>query len=126
MPMQAWLYPPDWPIIALALKKKYKWTCQECGARRGESVENRHGNLVKVQIGVAHLDHDPWNRRARLKVMCRRCHVIYDARDAKRKRMMMAIARGQLVLPGVLVLYGVPRPRYQETRKKVHKRGRRK
>src|SRR5216684_1282672 len=101
MPMQRNLYPPDWPAIALRLKEAARWTCAHCGAVRGEKQKNQHGKLVDVQIGVAHLDHDPWNKDARLEVMCRVCHLVYDGRDRRRKRVHMAIARGQLVLPGL-------------------------
>lgn len=113
MPMQKQLYPPNWEEIALQLKEAADWTCQRCGARRGGKQRNRHGKLVPVQIGVAHLDHDPWNPHARLEVMCRTCHITYDAKDARRKRVMMAIARGQLVLPGLRSLYRPPRIRIQ-------------
>lgn len=111
MPMQKSLYPLDWPQIALRLKEAANWTCQICGARRGEQQENQHGELVDVQIGVMHLDHDPWNRHARLQVACRVCHLHYDGKDRRRKRVMMAIARGQLVLPGLRGWYQPPRTR---------------
>lgn len=111
MPMQKSLYPKNWREIARKLKEAANWTCQCCGARRGEQQKNRHGNLVNVVITVAHLDHDPWNMHARLQVLCRKCHITYDARDARRKRVMMAIARGQLVLPGLQTWYQSPTPR---------------
>ena len=116
MPMDRALYPPNWEEMALDAKAAANWTCQRCGVRRGDKQINRHGRLVAVQIGVAHLDHDPWNPQARLEVMCRTCHITYDARDARRKRVMMAIARGQLVLPGLRSWYQPPRLR---TRKAV-------
>ncbi|HEY9835432.1 MAG TPA: hypothetical protein V6D27_00830 [Vampirovibrionales bacterium] len=31
MPMNRSLYPPDWKAIALKIKEKAGWTCQECG-----------------------------------------------------------------------------------------------
>ncbi len=111
MPMQRDLYPPDWPDIALHAKEAAGWQCQHCGARRGDVQSNRRGQLVAVQIQVAHLDHDPWNREASLAVLCRNCHLAYDARDRARKRVMMAIARGQMVLPGLRAWYQAPRLR---------------
>lgn len=108
MPMQRNLYPPDWPQIALRLKVAARWQCQRCGARRGEMQHNRHGDLAPVQIQVMHLDHDPWNRYARLEVACQKCHITYDARDGRRKRVMMQIARGQLLLPGLDAWYRSP------------------
>lgn len=111
MPMRLDLYPANWPAVALRLKEAANWTCAQCGAQRGQQVANRWGELVDVQIGVAHLDHDPWNPSARLRVLCRQCHIRYDARDGKRKRVQMAIARGQLVLPRLGRLYRSPRRR---------------
>lgn len=111
MPMQRSLYPRRWRAIAKALKEAKEWTCEHCGAKRGEEQVNRHGERVPVQIGVAHLDHDPWNVHARLAVLCRRCHIRYDVRDRRRKQVMMQIARGQLVLPGLRSWYQPPRLR---------------
>lgn len=111
MPMQRNLYPRNWPQIARRLKEAADWTCQLCGAKRGEKCKNRHGEWVDVQIGVMHPNHDPWNLDARLVVACRQCHITYDAKDARRKRIMMAIARGQLVLPGLQGWYPAPRQR---------------
>lgn len=96
MPMQYALYPPDWREVAAKMKLAANFCCQRCGARHGEQTTNRYGQPVAVQIGVAHLDHDVWNPRARLAVLCRQCHIRYDARQRRRKRRMMQIARGQL------------------------------
>lgn len=115
MPMQRNLYPEDWEEIALNAKIAANWTCQLCGAQREGKQRNRHGELVDVQIGVMHRDHNPWDRNARLVVACRICHITYDAKDARRKRVMMQIARGQLVLPGLRDLYQQPRLRKQRT-----------
>lgn len=101
MPMQRDLYPPDWPAIALAHKEAASWTCQRCGAQRGQQIRNRHGDLVDVTITVAHLQHDPWNRNASLEVLCSRCHLLYDASQSAFKRRQMQRARGQLLLPGI-------------------------
>jgi rubredoxin len=120
MPMQRNLYPENWEEIALEAKVAANWQCQRCGVCRGDKQINRHGKLVAVQIGVAHLDHDTWNPQARLEVMCRTCHIIYDAKDARRKRVMMQIARGQLVLPGLAGLYQAPR-KYPRKSARVHK-----
>ena len=110
MPMEYRLYPPRWHAIANTLKEAKSYTCQRCGAKRGEERLNRHGQLVPVQIGVAHLDHNPWDPQARLAVLCRQCHIRYDASQARRKRRMMQIARGQLVLPALRSWYGAPKP----------------
>lgn len=96
MAMQRALYHPGFPARARKLKLAAGNRCQRCGALHGEMTTNRFGAQVEVQIGVAHLDHDVWNPRARLAVLCRCCHIRYDARQRRRKRRMMAVARGQL------------------------------
>ena len=96
MPMQYTLYPRNWREIAARKKRAAGYRCRFCGARHGEMTTNRHGQPVAVQVGVAHLDHDVWNPRARTAVLCRRCHIRYDAKQRRRQRRMMAIARGQL------------------------------
>ncbi len=95
MPMELALYPPDWREVAATLKRAAGYCCQRCGARHGEMTTNRYGQPVEVQVGVAHLDHDVWNPSARLAVLCRQCHIRYDARQRRRQRRMMQLARGQ-------------------------------
>lgn len=107
MPMQRDLYPREWEHLALQVKIQAAWTCQQCGSRRGDGQLNRHGQMSRVELTVAHLDHDPWNPDARLVVLCRQCHLRYDARDRARRQAMMTIARGQRLLPGMDVLYPV-------------------
>ena len=121
MPMQRNLYPKDWSQIAWQLKEAANWTCAQCGVQRGQEVCNRHGALVPVIMTVAHLDHDPWNPDARLAVLCAPCHLRYDAADAKRKRVMMCVARGQLMLPGLLPLF-CPVPVRKKRRKNDKKK----
>lgn len=37
-------------------------------------------SIVEVQLGVAHLDHDPSNDSdSNLAALCRRCHIVHDA-----------------------------------------------
>lgn len=108
MPMQRDLYPKDWPQIAERRKAAANWTCEKCGAKRGESRPNRRGEMKPVVITVAHVDHNPWMRNAQLKVLCAQCHLRYDAKQRRRQRRMMAIARGQLVLPYMRRWYQSP------------------
>lgn len=96
MAMRLALYHPDFPEKAKQLKRAAGNRCQRCGMLHGDLTTNRYGQPVEVQVGVAHLDHDIWNARARLMVLCRRCHIRYDARQRRRKRRMMSVARGQL------------------------------
>jgi 5-methylcytosine-specific restriction endonuclease McrA len=97
MPYDATLYPPGWRKGVTALKDKH---CQCCGVKGGELKRNRFGELKPAVLTRAHLDHDPWNPRARIVIWCSACHLRYDASHAQRfrKAARMAIARGQLAL----------------------------
>lgn len=108
MPMQIELYPPDWKTIAERLKVAADYTCERCGAKRGEERPNRRGVLRPVVITVAHLEHNPWARNAKLAVLCSQCHLRYDAKQRHAQRAMMRIARGQLVLPHCQKWYKSP------------------
>jgi hypothetical protein len=122
MPMQRELYPDNWEEMALAAKVAANWTCQRCGARRGDRQINRHGQLRKVVLTTAHLNHDPWNPDAELEVMCWPCHARYDAAHRRHQQAMMLIARGQMVLPGLQDWYESPRG-VRKPRRSVHRRG---
>lgn len=51
----------------------------------------------RVLIGVAHLDHDPTNNRARnLRALCQRCHLRHDRREHLRRRRLRLRARRAL------------------------------
>ena len=126
MPFQRNLYPPDWEDITLTAKIAANWTCQRCGVQRGDKQVNRHGKLSSVVLTTAHLDHDPWNKNARLQVLCWPCHARYDASQRRRQKRMMQIARGQMVLPGLAGWYEPPvvrKPRKEEARPVVARRG---
>lgn len=120
MPMQRDLYPPNWEEIALSAKVAANWTCQRCGACHGDRQINRYGQLRKVVLTTAHLNHDPWNPDAALEVMCWPCHARYDAAHRRHQHAMMLIARGQMVLPGLQAWYESPCVR--KPRKSVHRR----
>ncbi len=64
--------------------------------------------FVGVQLGVAHLDHDPENDDdSNLAALCRRCHIVHDANQHKtnarltrsdrkdRERPMLRMMRGE-------------------------------
>lgn len=43
--------------------------------------EYNGGNMVKIVLTVAHLDHDPTNNDdANLAALCQKCHLTYDAK----------------------------------------------
>ena len=79
MPMIRSLYPDDWERIALSVKEKAGWKCQQCGKqcrRPGEPFDTHRRTLT-----VAHMNHIPQDvRPENLKALCAVCHLKYDAR----------------------------------------------
>jgi hypothetical protein len=127
MPMNRSLYPANWDEIALKIKRKARWTCQNCDRpcrKPGESIAelaSRVGEWPdayeevdddefgptwvfkrgRFTLTVAHLDHDPWNCRPRnLKALCSPCHCRYDLSQMARKKMVKLELAGQLRLFG--------------------------
>jgi hypothetical protein len=100
-------YHPNFPERALARKKRVKYTCEHCGIRQGEELINAYGKPYKAVMSAAHVNHDPRNGRAKLIILCQRCHLRYDApehakkqrRTIHRKKRDIAISNGQLELP---------------------------
>ncbi len=78
MPMNRSLYPDDWERIALSVKGKADWKCQQCGKqcrRPGEPFDTHRRTLT-----VAHMNHIPHDvRPENLKALCAVCHLKYDA-----------------------------------------------
>lgn len=137
MPMNRKLYPDNWKEIAAERKAAAGYECEECGAPAGAWVRHylsdrakwevtfvdSSGNDLKiwwnnedqlldkpvlVQLGVAHLDQNPANNDpTNLKVLCRGCHLRYDApfhavkaRKTKLKKKHQSILMaGQLLMP---------------------------
>lgn len=114
-------YGQDWKDLAQSLKWDACWKCQQCNARHGDTIIYHHNNpeawqlfmvpyaipanyeVVQVQIGVAHLNHKPWDRSPNnLKVLCRGCHLRHDAphhhQTRKENRRRRAVKAGQLEL----------------------------
>ena len=79
MPMDRKRYPPDWELIAMAVKEKAGWKCEVCGKqcrKPGERFDTHKRTLT-----VAHLNHTPEDCRPEsLKAMCAPCHLRYDAK----------------------------------------------
>ena len=127
MPMDFSRYPEDWKDLALKLKKKAKWKCQQCKKpcrRRGESVADfekrlsskwkpllsekledyeRTGVLQykpkRFLLTVAHLDQNPSNIAPKnLKVLCAPCHLRFDVQFRSYNRRRLLERRGQLRL----------------------------
>lgn len=109
-------YPKNWNKIALNIKEKANWKCQECGRKCrkvGESMEDfvkRISPLPNLSIEiclypkrfvltVAHLDHMPENcDENNLKALCSSCHCKMDLKAMGRKKMLKREYYGQLRL----------------------------
>jgi hypothetical protein len=64
-------YPPEWPLIAYAIKCMAGWCCERCGVP--------HGPVPNV-LTVHHLDFDKWNMQTwNLAALCQRCHLRVQA-----------------------------------------------
>jgi 5-methylcytosine-specific restriction endonuclease McrA len=73
---------PHWADVRAKILKRAGNKCEECGMLNGDSYFNRNTQrLVKVQLGVAHLDHDDIARfydEGNLRAWCRACHLRKD------------------------------------------------
>lgn len=111
--MKWWIYNSIEYHPNFRYRRVIKWlqtdyTCENCGKRRGDTAINVETHQeYSVKITVAHLDHDPKNPDARLKLLCLSCHSKYDMNDhadkcsktVYRKQRMEKIEAGQLELP---------------------------
>lgn len=103
MPMKRELYPVNWEEIAAKLKDEVGQRCEQCGVEnhiwiyrnklnpdKWIGVDEEHELYYhrteyprkphQVILTVAHLDHNPGhNDRSNLRVLCPRCHLIYDS-----------------------------------------------
>jgi hypothetical protein len=99
-------YHPNFDRRSLSRKQRVKFTCERCGAKQGEERLNRRGCPSKVMVSAAHINHDPWNSRAKLIILCQACHNRHDRYDRAdkarkthyRKRHESMIQAGQLEL----------------------------
>lgn len=72
-------YPENWLELAQECKDKAGWKCEECGIEHDTVLlGKKRGNIYKVKLTAAHLDHDPENPNPRLKALCQSCHLKYD------------------------------------------------
>lgn len=105
MPMNRKLYPPDWEEISARLKDEVGQKCEECGVPNHEWIHRKlddpkiwisaldeageaewywnHEQYthepIQVVLTTAHLDQNPGNNeRSNLRVLCQRCHLVYD------------------------------------------------
>lgn len=100
-------YHPNYAERALARKKRVKYTCESCGVKQGDELINKYGKPYKALVAAAHVNHDPQNGRAKLIILCQKCHLRYDLpehaksikRTIHRKKREDQIKNGQLELP---------------------------
>lgn len=100
-------YHPNFERRSLARKKFVKYTCELCWIRQGEEQTNKQGERYPVVVSAAHVNHDPWNPRAELIILCPCCHLDFDRvenskkirRTYYRKQREAALQSGQLELP---------------------------
>lgn len=74
------LYPPCWPLIALGVKERAGWRCEQCG--------HVHDPEAGYCLTVHHRDGDPGNcADHNLVALCQRCHLAAQVILLGRKRM---------------------------------------
>ena len=78
MPMDKARYPANWKDIALSVKEKAGWRCEQCGMqcrKPGEPFDTHRRTLT-----VHHIDHVPENCELdNLIALCPKCHLRADA-----------------------------------------------
>jgi hypothetical protein len=98
------LYHPNFSHRRLRCIDLFNHTCQHCGKKQGDEYIAATGRKYKVILQAAHLDHDPWNKNARLIALCKQCHMRHDgpehAKTRKRKAVEAMVRAGQTFLPG--------------------------
>src|SRR5438105_1106409 len=78
-------YHPNFARRARYHKKRVKYTCEQCGAKQGETRLSKSGRPYRVVVSAAHVNHDPQNARAKLIILCQTCHLEHDIFDHARK-----------------------------------------
>lgn len=93
MPIRADLMPlypggsirsPQWRAIRVGILIRADWRCEACGAKTGDE---HPVSGAPVQLGIAHIDHDPENNDPEnLRAWCRGCHLRHDAPHHRQSR----------------------------------------
>jgi len=84
-----WAYPKNWDQLAWECKERAQWRCEGCGvAHHARLIDPQTGVVTRAHLCAAHLDHDIWNPRPRLRALCRSCHVRYDYSQRERARWL--------------------------------------
>lgn len=110
MPVDWSRYPPDWDVIALAVKEAADWRCQDCGMqcrRPGEPFDTHKRTMSVHHLGAPKDDGSPGDphdkmdvRPCNLLALCSKCHLARDLpshiANAARTRRAKRVAAGQL------------------------------
>lgn len=113
MPIDYKKYPSDWKERRERILKRADNKCEFCGVENKKvgwrmpdgrflteketrqlyqyesDIEIDGGRLMQIVLTIAHLDHDEENHDVkddRLKALCQRCHLRYDAKEKSRRR----------------------------------------
>lgn len=100
MPIDYSNYPDNWKThIRPAILRRAGNDCEWCGIANGAGKIGSRGQLYKVILTVAHLDHDLTNNdgmeggapalpldEANLVALCQKCHLGHDAKEKARRR----------------------------------------
>lgn len=98
MPIDYKRYPPNWiREIRPRILERANHCCEECGLPNYSHVNKITRELclpdeddaIKIILTISHLDHDETNwdiKDDRLKALCQRCHLRYDAPEKARRR----------------------------------------
>lgn len=73
-------YPVDWHALAFDIKEANEWTCQMCDkpCRTPGAVFD----TFRLELTVAHVDHDYGGAEIFLACLCSVCHMKMDARHS--------------------------------------------
>ena len=87
---------PQWLETRARILERAGYRCEACGAAAGALAWSYRQprrrppaafRFARIQLGVAHLNHEPGDDRAEnLAALCRRCHLAHDKGQHKHTR----------------------------------------
>jgi hypothetical protein len=88
---QAFYASAEWKAVAKRVKRRDHWTCQRCGATRGDGLKLAIHHVIP--FGVVRLRLDPAN----LVLLCQACHDFVHSRRNVRKEFIGSVGGSQRV-----------------------------